>query len=259
MSKAKKEEIAIAVKEDDAMLAELKDFAQENSLIQVRREILQIPRLKMVQKMSEASEGLGKPGDFVCELKGKNYGQSVEIIPIMAKESASLMQEGQRTPICKTNNLITNLNGVKCFECPYNAHWNNWGTKESPIVPKCKTSIDVMCLIGKEGNLVELNFRKTSYSAGKSLINLIFNDRLPVPFCSSYLLKARDANKKGFDYKEIDAYIERKALSNSEILAIIPIAKKMVEMDKKGFLEREELVEDEATPLFSEPTFTLPV
>jgi len=232
---------AVAVSQNDVNTALATFTTEHDNLVHVRKEVLGIPRLKLMQKGTGTVGELGKPGDFICENKNINFGQSVNIIPIFADESASLMEEGSKKPICKTSNLIYNQDGAKCVECPYGSYWNKWG--EDGSSPKCKTSIDVFCFVGEQMEPMFLSFRKTSYAAGKDLIRKISNDK--APFASSYTLISKDDNKKGHDFKKISDTVKQNVLDNDTIMKLLPIAKKFAEMRKQGTLEREELVDDD--------------
>lgn len=250
---AKKETALSTTQEAPLTLQELNsEFGDLSGLVQVRREILKTPRLKLVQKMTKGITGLAVEGDFFCALNGTNYGKSVTIIPLFVKESAALMAEDSDIPICYSPDLIKNKDGILCQKCPHNCYWNDWGTPENKIVPECKTSIDVICLVGENKECMVMSFRKTSHPAGRALINFIANNKIPVPFSASYTLVSKPDSAKGKDFVKVSDTIERHQLTESQIREIIPIAKRIKELEKAGALQMDAALEEESSPQVSE-------
>lgn len=267
----KQEEItAVAVKDETALTAELGDLAgQFGSMVRVRQELLRVPRLKLTQAMSKAmSAGLARPGEFSCDLKGKVYGDKVTIIPVVVSESASLLYSANNPPakgvlpgsykdgdiICSTDNLITSRNGATCKMCPYGEYWNDWGTKDQPNIPGCKSSIDMICLATDPSQadmgftfdqVMEINFRKNNAKAGRTLVNFIANDPRRVPFGTAYTLKAHPTTKNNYNFFVIQEMMDKRSLDAAEIRSIIPIAKHILEMEKQGNLERDAGADDD--------------
>jgi|SRR3990167_5287749 len=249
-AKQAKQEKGLSVRQNLNM--ELAGIANEfgGQMVNVRQEIIKIPRLKLTQKMSQAAgSGLGKEGDFVCELIAMNYGKTVTIIPIVTSESASLLYDSRdpvKTPapmqdgsiVCRSNDLIRNIEGQLCKDCPYGAYWKDWGVDGTP--PKCKTAIDVICLVEGSDRPVVLSFRKKSMPAGKALVNFIVNDSARVPFGSKYVLVSEQGTQDNYKFMVISPGMQKKSLSDEELTQVIPIAKRIFEARKKGAVEAEE-------------------
>lgn len=242
MKKSEIKELAISEQESkNALLALTSEFAGE-TFVQVRQEIRKIPRLKLGQAMSPAvASGFARPGDFFIELTGQNLGSEVRFIPVLIRESASLVnQAGQK--ICGTRNLITNENGEKCSQCPHNAYWKDWGTKENPKTPACKASFDVLGLIEGVDIPVVFSFRKESYKAGKVLVDYTSYDPMRVPFGTVYTLKSALKPKDSFRFHIVDhTNIERQTIPQDVLQKLLPEIRSIVSMSKA----RDVVVEEE--------------
>lgn len=241
---------AVAVKEETA-LAEaeyLKSIQGElDGAIEVRQELIKIPRLKINNAMSDSAQaGLGNLGEFVSPVRGVVFGPTVRIIPLIAGESASYMDKDTSKLICYSRDMVTNMDGQSCKACPYGEYWNDWGGKEERKVPKCKASIDVMVAVSDGGlpiDVMVLSFRKTSHPAGRALLNLIQGDPRRIPCGTAYTLvgkKGHNAQLKK-DYWLIDpGDIKKEPLSLAELQAVFPLAKKMLDLKKAGRIQSEE-------------------
>lgn len=224
--------------------------------VTVRQELIKIPRLKLTQNMSDAAtDGVAKPGDFSCTVLTQNYGKEVKIIPLMVSESASLLYSVQNPPskgvedgsfrdgeiVCRSMDMVKNINGISCSSCPFDEFHSDWGSRSDPKIPKCRASIDVVCLLPEHSmeQPMVLSFRKTSYKAGKSLVNYIFNEPKKVPFASTYTLKAEQATKDNYKYFVISPAMERSETTDKELGEVIPVAKMILEAQKKGQVQHE--------------------
>lgn len=243
---AKVEPKAVGIPQD------IQDLARMTGFVDVRKELISIPRLQLGQFMSDpVKAGLGKAGDFMSKVKGKNYGKSVKIIPILISESAALIDDKTSELVCRSENLHTNTDGVSCVKCPNGQYWADWSEGKQP---KCRTSIDVVCIVNDEFEMPQvLSFRKTSYKAGKALLNLVMHDKYKVPFGSCYTLNSAQATKDSYEYFVIKESIDKAELTEQELAKIIPIARQMIEMKKQGRLAHEsEDVAVEAAPMVEE-------
>lgn len=251
MSKSTKEETAIAVKEAGALstdlMGELGEMMQSaGPLIQVRQSVIKTPRIKLANDMSKARKSkLAEEGDFFCEAKTKNYGKQITIIPIIISESASLMNAEGKV-LCRSADLVRNHHGVMCSTCPeFGQYWNDWGTKEAPKVPQCKTSFDVLCIPYGTDEVVEMNFRKMNSKAGRELINMIANSKNKVPFASCYTFKSVPGVSGIHNYFKISEDVKRSELAEDELRLILPAVKSLLEAKKHGNIEREEETGDD--------------
>ncbi len=183
-----------------------------------------------------------KIGDFVCEISGENFGKDFSFVPIMVKESASLMYSADKPPrkmpndvepkdgmpLCFSKDLIRNKDGVLCRECPYGENWNTWDKdgKGKSIPPKCKTSIDIFCIPEGSTKVALFQLRKTSFKAGQDLVNKIANSG-QAPFMKKYCVKTKDeVNDAGQRYKAIDPIGTSSAkLTEEELLPYVDTIK----------------------------------
>ena len=238
---------ALAVKKSTGLV--FQDLQNEFSeSIQVRRDLLEVPRLKLNNAMSQAvNAGLAQVGDFSCLSRGKNYGKEVTIIPLIIKESASFLDKETSEVVCSTHDLVKNLNGFNCNQCPHKAYWNDWGTKKEPKVPKCKASIDMIVLIEGDSDPVELNFRKNNHKAGRALLNLIVNDPKKIPFGRKYKLHSQQVPNGKFLYQIVNpSKIEISEISADSLSSIVKIARNLLEKKKVNKIVME--VENEDAP-----------
>lgn len=223
----------------------------------VRTELLKIPYLRLTHGTSEAFKaGLSKDGEFSCSLRSKNYGDKVTIIPLYVSESASLLFSPKFPPkniseeerknsnngdvICSSADLFINKNGVPCKNCPYGEYHADWGPKNNSTPPKCKQSIDVICLVDGEDKSVMLNFRKSNYSAGKALVNLIANDSRKIQFGSKYTLTSKIKPSDDGDYWIISEVITQTPLNAEEFNSVIPLARSIVTARRRGEIKVDE-------------------
>lgn len=151
----------------------------------VEQDMLIIPRLKLVQKMSvEADPPYEiKPGSIVNSVTKDvlaaltKDGASLVLIPLLNKKSRLFfkpMSEGGGL-LCQSQDGFTGIGdpGGSCAECPMN-QWND----DEP--PKCTELYNIFCLVRGYDYPIPLtaSFGKTSFKAGKALINYFFNDSM---------------------------------------------------------------------------------
>jgi hypothetical protein len=215
--------------------------------VQVRGELIKIPRIKLNNAMSDATQGgLGKIGDFTCQVRGVNFGPVLKFYPLLLSESASFLNKDTSEIICMSRDLIKNRDGKLCRNCPHGEYWNDWGTKSDPKTPACKASIDmIVALRNPETNdwtVMQLSFRKTSYPAGRAIVNLIAGDPRRIPFGRAYSIVGRLARNEKIkkDYWHFDANsIEKEITTLEDLREIYPIAKQMMEMKRAGKIDND--------------------
>lgn len=252
------EETALAPKQETA-LAEadlLKQMQGEfGEAVQVRRELIKIPRIKLNNAMSDATQGgLGKIGEFTCQVRGINFGPILKFYPLLVSESASYLNKDTSEIICMSRDLVRNRDGKLCRQCPHGEYWNDWGSKTNPKVPNCKSSIDMIVAVRNpetnDWTVMQLSFRKTSYPAGRALVNLIAGDPRRIPFGRGYSVLGRlgknEKMKKDYWYID-DKSVEKEATTNEELMEIYPIAKQMMEMRRAGKIEDDFEQDDEGS------------
>jgi len=249
MTQKATESKAVAIKAENAIVQfqELRDIQSEfQGSVNIRRELIKIPRLKLNNPLSESVQGgLAKPGDFTINVRNENYGETVTIFPLYTDEATSYLDKAGNV-ICSSFDLINSQDGHKCNACPHKQYWNDWGTKEHRKIPDCKLSINIIALIIKAGepidltNIAEINLRKNNYKAGKELINLIVHDPLQIPFGTKYTLHSRQDKKDKWVYHVIDPHrIETERATQDEIRLVIEAARKVLEWKKQNKLTRD--------------------
>lgn len=237
----------IIKKENNALSLDMSGLDM-SGLVSVNSEILKRARLKLNNPMSSSvSSGEGKSGEFTCSSLEKNYGNSVEIIPVLVSESASYLDKDTSDLVCVSHDLINGTTGGKCASCSYGVSWMDWKSSDGRP-PACKKSID-MLVLDKDLNKMEINFRKTNYKCGRELVNLIVNDPNGIPFGRAYTIKSEQKSEGSKVYYSIDfKNISKRVLSKEEITKIIPIAKKCLEMKRSGAFATP-IAEDDTLPI----------
>lgn len=226
--------------------------------VSVRKDIIKIPYMKLVQTTSDSFKSrVADGGEFFCKSTAEHFGNKLSFIPLSISESASLMDENTKSPLCKSLDLKKNTNGEYCHKCPHNSYWNDW----SGGAPKCKTAIDMIVLIYRgpdheytRSDVVQISFRKAAHAAGKEIVNMVSYDAYKVPFGSVYTIASKLDKGKGHDFYNIDASgIIKVQLTEPELIKVIPVARELNEARKKGTLhteeEHDEVSEDDSLPV----------
>ncbi len=210
-----------------------------SGMVRVSSSLIKVPRLKVAQAMSGATDGgLTKVGEFNIELMGLNFGPSVKIIPISISETASLIPKDSKVPICSTKNLLTNQSGESCSACPHDANFNKWedGPNGKRIPPKCKKSIDIICVVYGQSQPCVLSMAKSNYAAGRVIVNKAFYDPLKVSFGSMYTLQSeRSQNDAKQVFYTIDANsIKQEPIDPAIAKDILRIAREVKAAQDRG-------------------------
>lgn len=139
----------------------------------IEQEDRMVPRLKLIQALSpEVTEGIAKDGDLVNSITKENYGTSLDFVPILASKSRILWlprEDGGGIACSAPDGKLGSVNG-ECMLCNRKA----WQGKTPP---ECTGVLNFISLILKKGDerpdLACVGFIKTSYVAGKSLLNIL--------------------------------------------------------------------------------------
>ena len=166
-----------------------------------KSEDLIIPRLRLLQGLSEAVvSGSGKMGQFQDSLTGEILGEGVEIVLLGMQNGAVYFESGEGMR-CKSGDGITNMEGVKCVDCPFNQYYGTrWKKDEEP--PKCSATKEFVCVTkgtveGSEQRPIVVSFLKTSYKMGKKLASIARLSGRDI-FAASYSITSEMMkNKKG--------------------------------------------------------------
>lgn len=153
----------------------------------IESDMLIIPRLKVVQKMSiENNEPYDiKAGSIVNSVtkdvlaEYTKEGTSLTLLPVVTGRSRIYfrdMKEGGGI-LCSSRDAKVGEGdpGGVCLHCEMNK-WEENGGKTS--APKCTELYNIFCMVRDYDYPIPLtaSFGKTSMTAGKQLINLIYND-----------------------------------------------------------------------------------
>lgn len=248
MTKQTKQEVAVVSSQTELATIDGLSEMQGTVLLSVRAKLLKTPRLKLTNDMSDAKKaGICDVGEFFLQATGEIFGPSITIIPLITKESASLLYNKNNPPpntekmkngsiVCSTFDLIKNREGVLCTKCPYDSYWGDWKNG----APRCKESIDVYAVeVNQLDKPFVFSFRKTSYPAGRELVNKIVNDPLKVPFGRAYTLSSVEGETDGQSYRKVSPQIAIVQLSKEQIQVALFQAKRLFEMFNKDMVEVE--------------------
>lgn len=135
----------------------------------------QVPFIKLLQSQSdEVSIDGEENGSFKNPLTMENYGKTLSIIPIKPMYGAVLLGDDNRSIVCKSNNGVTNLEGDSCSNCPHGCYYRTWGKDlrtGKAIPPKCKETVNVVCLLADSLLPVVISFKSNARPTGDKLIN----------------------------------------------------------------------------------------
>lgn len=180
-----------------------------------------VPRLKLMQALSpEVADGVAKDGDMVNSITKENYGTSLEFIPILAAKSRILWLpriDGGGIACSAPDGKHGSVNG-DCTIC----NRKSWQGKTPP---ECTGVLNFISLVLKKDakpDLACVGFIKTSYVAGKSLLNILSyknadtftytytlsSEKKSNDFGKFNVLQVRDTNKKTDEaiYKIAEAF-----------------------------------------------------
>lgn len=142
----------------------------------VRKEDLQLPRLKLLQALSpEVAAGKGQPGDIVNSLSDTNYGKELTFIPILSTYSRVWWEGKERDAdiLCSSDDglvpspRVENPPAETCAECP-NSKFTEKAGKELP--PACTEFYNFPVLAaGKEP--AGLAFSRSKITVAKKLMS----------------------------------------------------------------------------------------
>lgn len=168
---AKGKEMAVKQEQHVAVMG-----TQARGFENFKNEDLIIPRLRLLQGLSEAvTSGVGKMGQFQDSLSGEILGDSIEVVLLGLKNGAVYFEQGVGMQ-CRSQDGITNMEGVMCTECPYNQYYGQRWAKDEPP-PKCSATKEFICvtrgtLNGTEQRPIVVSFLKTSYKQGRKLASI---------------------------------------------------------------------------------------
>lgn len=143
------------------------------------------PRVKIVQSMSaERVGGLAKEGDFFNTLTSENYGSLIRFLPLQPfMNRVLLVREERRQDVedalgtdisegdglkCRSLDMAQGVGepGIPCSTCPLSL----WRAGNQP--PLC-TEVYNVAALHEEGDLVILQFQKSSAKVGKKLFSML--------------------------------------------------------------------------------------
>lgn len=188
----------------------------------IRAENLIPPRVKVVQLMSkERSDGRADAGDFFNTLTGESYGPELKFAPIrtfmnrvllvrdekLSEVNAALKPTGIKldksssTLRDRTLDMVQGVGDValRCDECPL----SQWQGREVP--PLC-TEVYNVAAITELGDLIFLQFQKTSARTGKQMFSMVrLGSAGAAPYARFYEVKTNEISNTKGTFFEINA------------------------------------------------------
>jgi len=241
-----------------------------SGMMQVRSNLIKHPKIKLANALSDSfKKGIAKLGEFASTEMGKNFGNSLTIIPLLIKESSSLLDKDTSNITCSSRDLIKNMNGVPCMRCPHGQYWNDWSKLNSQgkaIPPGCKLSIDMMVLVYdlETGKILQtpmqMNFRKSNHKAGKEIINKVAYHPSRIPFMQRFTLSSIEGQSGPHDFFMIDAKkVKNSDVKQSELEDLAPVIKHILQLHKNDSLDLSDDEIDEKSSVQSDPSDDMPL
>jgi hypothetical protein len=168
----------------------IKTGAAGRGLENVCREDLVIPRVKLLQPMSPEVQDKGmKEGHLINNLSQKDYGDTLEFIPITHTKSRIYWQDREDGGgmLCASDNgldrrdhdapaKIAKLLKIKdfvlpadCSCCPFHG-WDNEAEREKDQKPKCTIYYNFPAFVN--GEMVALSLDRTKIRTAKNILTL---------------------------------------------------------------------------------------
>lgn len=143
----------------------------------VEAQDLITPRLQLVHGTSVNSIAKSRDGfhvgTFVNSLTQQEIPQPFEFVPIFMRNSAAYFDEENKL-VCKSEDSITNREGVACRDCPFGVYHGEWKDGKPP---RCQAAKEFLAVpkdqIGEPfPAAIILSFKRTSYDTGRQLITM---------------------------------------------------------------------------------------
>jgi len=155
-----------------------KDGEAARGFENVRKEDLQLPRLKLLQALSpEVADGKGKAGDILNSLSDQNYGNELTFIPIISSYSRVYWESKERDAeiLCSSDDglvpspRVENPPAESCATCPNSKFQKDKKTgKENP--PLCTEFYNFPVLVnGREP--AGLAFSRSKINVAKRMMS----------------------------------------------------------------------------------------
>lgn len=165
-----------------------------------------IPILTLLQSSSDAvKKGRARVGEFQDPVSGELLGPSVEVILLRMRNGAIYFDKkvNPKSFVCRSVNQVTSINGDRCDQCPYDAHFNKWVGDQPPKCSASKEFLAVMASSLEDGvpYPIWLSFRKTSLPVAKALANKAYGiskrTKLPLFGHTWKISSKEESNPKG--------------------------------------------------------------
>jgi len=142
-----------------------------------------IPYAKLMQPLSpevQDDEHAAKVGDIVNSLTGHVYGNNIKFVPIVFQKRRIkwIPRDNGGGMECASNNAqfpdTAEMFAERCAACPF----SKWQKDDAggPLAPECDLMyVFPAIVVGKvdnENKLIAISFGKTSFKAGKRLVNI---------------------------------------------------------------------------------------
>ncbi len=144
----------------------------------IEKSDLLLPRIKLLQPMSPEITDLGqKPGTIFLPLGNKNYGNKMEVTPVLHFRSRIkfIPRDDGGGIDCSSPDAKTprdpNKYASVCAACPEQM-WNEDAKNKKDKQPRCSMSDNFLCLIGDSTEPVLITFDRSKLKVSKKWYSL---------------------------------------------------------------------------------------
>jgi hypothetical protein len=163
------------------------------------REDITLPRVKLLQAVSDEVSNGAVVGEWLNTLSGQSYGTSFELVPVSVWKGRTYFAENRdEAPICQSADSFVSVDGYRCLtDCPHNMAWD-WQEDRTP--PRCTLSYNYLVIPLVDPFPVIVSLMKSSFKAGKALNTLLMAARCPAWFWVYEFCSIKQSNNKGTFY-----------------------------------------------------------
>jgi hypothetical protein len=136
-----------------------------------------IPRLKIMQALSPEvlKDRISEVGNLLNSLTKMDYGKLMTIVPVFWYKSRIYFRDRKDGGgiLCRADDGKHGTVYGTCMDCIH-SKWSKDSESQQSVAPKCTAIINIVALVLTQApHLVCISFFKTSYNAGKQLINIM--------------------------------------------------------------------------------------
>ena len=171
---AEKKEMALVEKREESLSTNI--LATGRGFDEMDSSDLIVPYVKIMQPLSpevQDDDIKAKQGDLLNSLSQFNYGTSIKFIPLMFRKRRIKWisrDDGGGMECASLNGLVPDTGELHAEECRL-CKYSQWINNEPPVCDLIYGFPSIVLDTKQENKLVIVSFARTSFGAGKKLIN----------------------------------------------------------------------------------------